>query len=157
MNIQIDWVEEKTSSKGVLYKKASVTDGDRKYEDVAVFNYYSKYAEVIPGATVEGVIQEGRIFQGKPSYTLTDGNLGAKPASMRKESTIAKAQERKAEFIEKAQDNKDNAVKVASTMNKAVDLTIAFPTYWDVPNKEEQIIKWREWLWKHWDDPQQPF
>ena len=67
--------------------------------------------------------------------------------------------ETKAQNIEKAQDNKQEAIKISSTMNKAVDLAIA-----ELGNGselgssalEERILYWRTWLWKHWDDAQQP-
>jgi hypothetical protein len=77
-----------------------------------------------------------------------------KPNFMKaKEAVIEKAVARKEQSIHKFQDNKDWAIKVASSMNKAIDLAIA--EYTKNPNSlfnlDECIKKWRKWVWDNWN------
>lgn len=69
-----------------------------------------------------------------------------------KEAQMEKAIERKESSIGKFQDNKEWSIKVASTMNKAVDLAIAeYGNKTVLDNLDEGIKKWRKWLWNNWD------
>lgn len=151
MRITIPWVEVATSSKGTSFKKITVeTEDGKKYDDAVVFPTYSKYNEVMPGVTLEGVLADGKEYRGRIGKILTDGNLGARPASMRSPAAITKAMEKKEASIEKFQDNKELSIKISSTLRMAVDLTIAeYPTR-EIP-PAESIKKWREWLWINWD------
>lgn len=75
-----------------------------------------------------------------------------------KSQVIEKAQETKAKYIGKAQDAKELSIKVASTMNKAVELAIAeIKDIKTLNTLEQDILKWREWLWVHWDAEDKDF
>ena len=71
--------------------------------------------------------------------------------------------EKKETAIRGAQDHKEYAIRVASTMSGAVSLAIAeFGTIKDetttafgqVTPLETLVDKWRKYLWQHWDDPE---
>lgn len=65
---------------------------------------------------------------------------------------VEKTMERKENSISKFQDNKEWSIKVASTMNKAVELAIAeIKDIKTLNTLEQDILKWREWLWRNWD------
>lgn len=70
-----------------------------------------------------------------------------------KTAQIEKAIERKEKSIGTFQDNKEFSIKVASTINKAVDLAIAEYTInkQSLDRLDECIIKWRKFLWNEWD------
>ena len=65
----------------------------------------------------------------------------------------------KAGFIEKAQERKDDAIRISST---ARDATLIITTFYSelsgADNKEEIIkelwIKWRKWFYNRWDEEQ---
>lgn len=63
-----------------------------------------------------------------------------------KAQQIEKTMDRKEQGIAKSQDNKEWGIKVSSTMNKAIDLSIA-----ENNASPECILKWRKWIWNNWD------
>ena len=105
-------------------------------------------------------LQEGSIIVGKMAMEGQYWNISFEDQKPRnsgytahKEAVIEKAIVRKETFIGKSQDNKEWGIKVASTMNKAIDLAIA--EYTKNPNSlfnlDECISKWRKWIWNHWN------
>lgn len=70
-------------------------------------------------------------------------------------ASIAEAQERKAENIEKAQNSKEWSIMVASSMSNAVALAVA--EYRDktvLDNLDQAVLKWRKWILDNWNiDP----
>lgn len=88
------------------------------------------------------------LFAPKPASTGTTARSGGA-------SGVKAAQERKGEMIEKAQDNKERAIKAASAMRAATDLAIAewsaqpFPTHEEM---EASIKFWRDTYLKIWDE-----
>jgi len=150
--ITIEWIEIKTSAKGSKYAKASVKDETGKTIDgVTIFGTFPKFDEIQPGSSVEGTIKTGE-YMGKPQYTLE-----AKPAPRAGGAGFAGAAVRKEQSIAKAQDKKEEGIKIASTMNKAVDIAIAESTGKTGYSFEERITYWRQWLYTHWDDEMKPF
>lgn len=153
MKFTIDWCETLISSKGNPYKKCSVTDeSGRKLENVAVFSFFNGYAAVMPGATVEGAL-ESKLFNGKESFSIVNMNGPANQSpggAFKAFGGVAKAQQVKAENIEKAQENKELGIKISSTIRMAVDLAIA--EHNPVGDDLVAAIKmWRQWLWLEWD------
>ena len=73
-----------------------------------------------------------------------------------KTASITKAMNDKKESIAHFQDNKELSIKIASTMNKAVELSIASigQSPADPDYLKEKILEFRKWLFKHWDDPE---
>lgn len=70
-----------------------------------------------------------------------------------KAKQIEETMVRKEQSISRFQDNKELSIKIASTMNKAVELAIAeIKDVRTLNTLEADILKWRHWLWVHWDD-----
>ena len=149
MKLTIDWCEEKVSSKGTKYKKASVTpENGTRTDDVAVFDSYSQYGDIAPGRVVEGVLKE-KEYQGKKSYTLEDGNLGPKPDSLGgyKQKMINETMEKKNSSIREFQGNKEESIRLAGCQRDAVLLVTTFlPRESDTDYIKTKIIEWRDWL-----------
>ena len=69
-----------------------------------------------------------------------------------KEAQMEQVMEKKNQSIGRFQDNKEWSIKVASTINKAVDLAIAeIKDIRTLNTLEEDIIKWRRFLWNNWN------
>ena len=106
-------------------------------------------------------LKEGSVIMGKMALDGQYWNISFEGQEKRsggagsafKTAQIEKIVERKEGFIAKSQDNKEWGIKVASTMNKAIDLAIA--EYTKNPNSlfnlDECISKWRKWIWNHWN------
>lgn len=151
-DFNVNWAETKTSAKGTEYKRATLTDESGKQtENVAVFNFYSKYNDVKPGNIVSGTLVAD-LFKGKTSYKLEDGKTWQKNTNWKPGggggSTVynSQAMETKKENVHEAQENKALGIKVSSTIRMAVDIAIAE----GAPNSTN-ILKWRTWLWENWD------
>lgn len=161
MQYKVDWCEGVISSKGTKYKRATVIDEHEvKTEGVAVFETFSKYGEVEPGRTVEGVVRT-KDYKGKPSHSLEDGNLGPKPAGLRNTRTITEAMEKKEASIERFQGHKEQSIQLASAQRDAV-LIVSTLMKGDSSFTEDivkmKIVEWRNWfLSKAFTDSTIPF
>lgn len=149
--MKITWIENKNDD----WKLATVEENGATYEEVSI-NRKSKKGEVfpnfdglMPGAEVEGVLwqsqaQKWYLFPPKPKLE--------KPNFMKKPTDFKKAQLEVQEVITKnvgkAQDNTSHSVRVSSTFRMASETAIAGEN-----TTEENILQWRKWYWKHWDDP----
>jgi len=150
MKYKTNWVERRTGKSGKEYLVMNLLDEDGKEtQNVSTFNL-----EYTAGQEIEGeIVQNGNFLNWKakleaPAFIKNSGY---------KTQMIEKSMERKENSIGKFQDNKEWSIKVASTMNKAVDLAIA-EKLTDPVDLKENILRWREWLWKNWDvgDDQYP-
>ncbi len=156
-------VEEKTSKAGKPYKKFNVKDEKGVVtSDVVAFNFFSAYAQIVSGASIEAVLSESD-YNGQKNYKLVDGNLGAKPWS--NGGGMAKSMEKKSEMIEKAQDRKGDDTKIASTARDATLILTSYfkngvelPAEFDDTMLQKHEVKimnmWRrirEWLLKNWE------
>lgn len=115
----------------------------------------STFTSVMNGGTLEG-----RIVKNDKGYLNFVPKLEApefikKGNSNFKTQQIEKSMERKETSINKFQDNKEWSIKVASSMNKAIDLTIAEMkgelSKMDSGDVAEMILKWRKWILNNWD------
>lgn len=159
MKITIQWCESKVSSKGTDYKKCSIVDeSGRKLEDVAVFSSFNHYSAIMPGAEVEGVIEQ-KTYNNKISYSL--GNMVStaytRSSGPSRSSQMVKIMDKKAENIATAQENKELGIKISSTLRMAVDLAIAQVGNSAIPITTDAIQKWRTWLWLEWDKEDKDF
>ena len=95
---------------------------------------------------------EGEIERNEKGYWKMKKAKLDKPNFIKaKEAIIEKAVARKEQSISKFQDNREWSIKVASTINKAVDLAIAeIKDITTLNTLEEDILKWRKWLWNNW-------
>jgi hypothetical protein len=76
----------------------------------------------------------------------------------RSPAAITKAMETKAANIEKAQDNKQEGIKISSTMRDAVAIVVSMNNHEIQMNAgeiKEAISTWRKWLWYEWDKTEQ--
>jgi len=139
-------MEVKTTSTGKSYKKASITGEDGAQYQVSVWDDFPSFAAVQAGGMVEGVIRQN----GK--YTnLVAGNLGVRPASI--PNKFGKVMEIKQEGIRKAQENKEEGIRISSTMRDAVLVALAeLGGNRDHTEYEDRIRYWRSWLYAEWDN-----
>ncbi len=150
-------------SSGKPFKKFNVKDEKGVVtSEVIAFGNYSKYNDIIAGATVEAVLSEGE-YNGRKDYKLVDGNLGAKPAGFG--GGMAKTMEKKAEYIEKAQGRKADAIQIAATARDASLILSSYfrngvelPTEFDDDLLQKHEVKvmnmWRRirtWLLDNWE------
>lgn len=155
-------------TKGAGWKLATIQDlNTQDITERVSINKVGKKGEVFPNFdalklndSIEGslwVSQKGAayLFPSKPekpqggAFKRTTGDIS---------KAVEVAQGRKNDFIENVQENKNLAIKVSSTLSKAVDLAIAeYGTQTEpVRTLDELFIKWRLFLFNHWDDPEQP-
>lgn len=116
----------------------------------------STFEQVMNGGSLEG-----KIVTNEKGYLNFVKKLEA-PAFMKQQSNTAfktqqmeKVMERKETSIGKFQDSKEWSIKVASSMNKAIDLAIAEKGRTDETNEVLDmvgcILKWRKFIWNNWD------
>jgi hypothetical protein len=145
-------VQERTTATGKTYKTATIEENDVQMQ-VSVWPDFDQYAAVVEGGSVVGKIVE------KGQYKNLVGNGPQKPAGGRT-GAITAAQETKGKMIAQAQDNKELAVKIASTFGSAVQIALKMadmPTFEERKDPESwmqaEVEKWRAWLWNHWEAP----
>lgn len=155
---KIDWVEVKNPD----WKIASLKDENGiGFTEVSI-NRTNKKGEVFPnfddiqaGRETQGEIwrsDAGKVYLFAPKPQTTQG--GANRGS----GAINKAMDKKAENIAIAQDNKEHAIKEASSMTNAVNLALAeYGTFSGEehlrPTLEFLITKYRTWILNHWSIP----
>ena len=147
MKYIVDWceiVQEGTGANGP-WKKSKMSLKDEQgnaEEDVITF------LSVQPGQELEGSVVLN------PKYKTREfKSVLQKPNFMKKpdiSKSVAEAQKRTQEGVQKAQSHTDNAVRTSATMRDSVLLAIA-----EGKPTEENIQKWRKWLWFSWDDPKE--
>ena len=158
---KVIWLEVKSPD----WKVATLSDDQQQYANVSI-NKVNKKGEVFPGfdeitnaGTVKGNMwqsPQGKYYLFAPKLVVA-GQTGAF-----KGQQIAKAQEKKAEYIATAQDNKNEGIKIASTISMATNVVIA--TLKGEQIIDESVIKgkireWRNWFLAEWDsiDQAPPF
>ena len=133
------------------YKKLTVKNEKGEEHKVNIFSDFPDFANIKAGSVIRAKLEPNGQYMNLIHEAQTKPQGEARGAF--KQAQIEKAQEHKAEFIAKAQDNKEWGIKVASTMNKAIDLAIA--EYTKNPtslfNLEECVLKWRKWIWNNWN------
>ena len=155
---QITFCEDKNPD----WKIISVFGDNATTVDVSV-NRVNKKGETFPDFDIikEGAEIDGQLWKsdaGK-NYLFAPRPENAK-APMRSPAAITKAMDKKAENIEKAQDNKSLGIKVSATMGHAVNITIALlkgQTVLDEGVTKKMITDWRKWLWENWDKEDSDF
>lgn len=142
MKYKIHWLEIKTGKSGKQYMVMNLLDeAGKETQNVSTFDLTYTLAQEIEGA----IVQNGNFLNWKP---LEAPEFIRKQASNSayKTQQMEKVMERKEGSISKFQDNKEWSIKVASSMNKAVDLAIA-----EQAVTPEDILRWRKWIWNNWD------
>lgn len=142
---KVQWAENKTTETGKPYKKLSIEDNGMK-TDVNIFSDFPDFANIIPGSTIRGALeQKGQYWniisetRGKSAYSKPQVH----PA-MEYQKEITKS-------VEKAQNNKEESIKLAGAQRDAVLIVTHFYYNTDVVNGldefvKEKIIKYRNWF-----------
>lgn len=149
MKYEIRNIERKhidSLNKDVL--ECDVFDGEKEIAGVSIWQGFPDFDKITFGSSVEGDI----VTKQKGNY-LTKTLFAPKgSAPMRGSGAITKAMDRKEAGISKFQENKEESIKISSTMRDAVLLATAqgIEGYSDEGVKEK-VANWRKWLWVQWD------
>lgn len=124
-------------------------------------NRVNKKGEVFPNfdGVVDGATIAGDLWQSSTGkwylFAPKQGNLGTKPQWAKDPNAIVKAQERKETAIHNAQENKGEAIMLASTIRMAVDITVARMagdgTKWTIDDIQNEIENWRKHFISIWN------
>lgn len=146
------------------WKKAAFTLTDGK--EVSMWGDHPDFPNLKAGASVSGDLTKGE-YKGKEQWTLKPL---AKPSTFAPRTSnnaaIAKNMDKKAATIEKAQDRKEESMKLAAIQRDSILLVTSFypeanAVYEnDIPGKEAylqgRIMEWKKWLEQNYGDGQ-PF
>lgn len=135
---QIGKLERKTTSGGKAYAVINI-DNDGTEVKASIWSDFPDFANLAPGRSITGIL-----------YQNDKGYWNIKPPAPVRPSPQNNMLQKKAENIEKAQENKEHGIKTSSTIRMAVDIAIAESRTSNRPMKE-MIQLWRAWLWENWD------
>lgn len=145
-------ITDKMTSTGKPMKNLELEDTNRGVFKVNIFSDFPHYAELAVNSTIDGEIRKND--KGYDNLYSNEIKPRGGASGAFKTAQMEKVMDKKAENIEKAQENRSEGVKISATMRDAVQLAIVAnndPTR--LNTLEEEIIYWRKWLWTHWDDP----
>lgn len=156
MQYKIDWCEKKNIAKlGKDVLECNLIDpmGD-KHERVTIWNDFPGFNDLMNGGAVEGEISKkmNGQYEQKTLYPMRP----QAPQGGSRGAGMAKLVEKKAEAIEKAQDRKEDGIKLSATFRDAGMLTSAMVhagllrTEMDIKDAHR---KWRTWLSAEYSDP----
>lgn len=137
--------ERKSQTTGKEYVSATLTDEQgREYAGINAFN-----GEFNVSDTWHGELQQNGQYYNLVSPKMASGNNF-------KTAQVEKTMQRKEDSIARFQDTKEQSIKMASTLGKAVEIAIA---EYSNPNNlytmQELIEKWRRYLWSEWENTSQ--
>lgn len=139
-------VADITSAKGTKYKKFNIRGEDKVVtESVVAFSSFSKFAEVVAGAVIEGKLSS-KEYQGRTSYTLED-EFQSKGGG-----GVAVSMERKQKAIAQSQDRKEEGIMISSTIRDAVLIVTARMAKEDIKDWKKEILSVRHWLVENWEN-----
>lgn len=147
----------KTTSTGKNFHKVSLqsVDGPETYDDVAIWEGFPSFGTITFDSLVEGdvVTKNNGQYVNRTLYAPR----AERPATGRttRSGGIAEAMDRKEKSISAFQEEKENGIKISSTLRDAVTLakTEVDAEVYPVSELKERIMYWREWLWKNWNTP----
>lgn len=146
---QITNIEIKTASSGKPYKVASMDGEVLGKNRFNIFSFHTRYADVVTGRSFapEEFEQDGQYIK------LRDPDAGIKKPFRRGADPVAVAiaQQQKADNIEKAQDNKDRAIRLSGSMNHAVSIVTKFNESLTPDEIKHKVLNWRDWFLENWD------
>lgn len=148
-NIKVLKCENKQTVNGKPYKALEVEVAN-EVRKVSMWSFFPDFANIKEGSVFMGKMTKGEKYWDL-TYEGAEKPRGGQSGAF-KQKVIEETMQRKEGSIAKFQDNKELSIKIASTMNKAVELAIAeIKDIRTMNTLEADILKWREWLWKHWD------
>lgn len=144
----------KTTTTGKSYHKVSLEDeSGQATKNVSIWQDFPNFQSITFQSEVVGDLVPAK----DPKYgpTLYPPRSNASGGTTRASGAITKAMDRKESSIGKFQENKEESIKISSTMRDAVLLTIAQGiTGLDEDVIQTKIERWREYLWHSWNDPE---
>lgn len=155
MKYKITAIQDTPTSTGKSKKTVSITDeANASYEKIGVWSDFPNYANLAVDQTVEGEVKTSPDGKWRNLVPLPTGTTPGGANRGQSGGFIAKAMEKKEAGIEKAQENKNESIKIASTFGKAVDCAIAEynKDATNLDTLEELIRKWRKILWFEFDN-----
>lgn len=151
MKYTVSTLEKKTATSGKQYIKATVKDEQGVAHNVTIFSTFPNFETITFDAVLDAEMQienDPKYGESKKLWPLKEN----KPAGMG--GGMAKSMEKKAQNIEKAQDRKEEGIRVSSTFRDASLITASMVhagllrTEMDI---KEEWRKWREWFWNNYD------
>lgn len=141
MIYQLSNKQDKTSAKGTVYVSACLTD--ESGVEYAANAFRGEFA----GETFIGDLEKnGNFYNLVTPKAVAGGNY--------KNLQTEKLMDKKADNIAVAQNNKENGIRIASTMSGAVALAVA--QFKNEPNDlrtlEELVEYFRKYLWLEWEN-----
>lgn len=117
---KVEWMERRTTTTGKAMIKATLADeSGAHFTDIGIWSDFPGFTEIGPASTIQGNIVEKGQYKTLYPIKAPGASQGATGGGMR---GVAAAQARKGDMIEKAQENKGNAIKVASAMRDSTIL-----------------------------------
>ncbi len=141
-------------SLGKSVSDLEVTDSEGKAHKGSMWSDFPGFAQLSFGSEFEAdiVAKEKNGYVGYTFYPLREQKTAGGANKGFSSGMGAKLMDKKAENISKAQENKENGIKVSSTIRMAVDIVTSRNTdLMTVDEIQEQIKNWRQWLWNEWD------
>jgi hypothetical protein len=157
MKIKLSWVEKthiEKLNKDVL--ECNGTDGQGNPVKFSIWSDFPGFNEINAASEIEGNLwnkpgtDKWTLYPLKPQGGANKGQSGGFKAGMKE------MVKEKQEGIKLAQENKENGIKVSSTMRMAVDVVIATLANEKIIDEsiiKGEISKWRAWLWEEWEKP----
>ena len=144
----INWLKEK-NWQGKKFYEAEIVDEQGQRYDASIWPDVAGFENLMPGHQVEGELVKNAkgywTLKGpKPSFSGTGFSGGR---------GIAQAQERKAQYIEKAQERKNESVSYFNSLNSAIALLGKVhdsPVDTDDTSIKHFITRWRDWFLTEW-------
>lgn len=144
-------VEFRPDKNGVDYKSATIDTEVFGKNRFNIFPRDTRYGDVVEGRTfaTEEFVQDGQYIK------LRDPDAGIKRGGGRRGGVdpvqVAQAQEHRGELVRQAQDNKDKAVRLASSLTHAVAVVTTFNKDLTPDEIKSKILNWRNWFLENWD------
>ena len=143
----IEWLEMKETSTGKRKADATIKGEDGHNQDVTIWADFPGFAELNPGATVEGEIKPASDPKYKPSLSPARSPYKAQGGGY-KAKVMEDAMVRKETSISKFQDNKEQSIKLISAQRDAVLMVTTFYKDQNLDSTElkEKVVSWRDWF-----------
>ncbi len=149
---KITKIEDGTAKNGNPLKKVYLSEKVNNRDMVFLFSDHTRYNDLTVGMELgpDEIVADGQYIK------LVDPDAGIKgKGGGSRSGMIKQAMNEKNEMIARAQDNKGEAIKLASTIRMAVDMVTAYKELYGVASVEDlkdEIEKWRSYFYTTWED-----
>lgn len=149
MKYTVTTLEKKVAGSGKPYIKATVKDGMDEEHNVTIFSTFPNFETI----TFDTVLEAEMQTENDPKYGISK-KLWPPKENRPAGGGMGRVMEKKAEAIGKAQDRKEEGIRVSSTFRDA-SMIVASMVHGGLLRTEmdikEEWRKWREWLWNNYD------